>query len=175
MNTDILKSDSSKSREINTDSLKIHGNCMEFLDVVIQLSNISLISTNSVIPTKFPTWSIGAIAIGLICLLLKAAPIVILGLILIGGGGGAIYLWYQQIQKEKELKKLVIATNSGQTFSILFYNGEFLKTVIGVLKEIIANPGHLSDVTFNIKGNTFTRGSAVFHDFAETNFRGGTR
>lgn len=175
MNTDILKSDASKNREINTDTLKIHGNCMEFLDTVIQLSNISLISTNSIVPTSFPMWSIALIAAGLICLLLKAAPIVVLGLFLIVGGGYVICLWYRRVQDEKELKKLVIATNSGQTFSILFYNGEFLETVIQVLKEIIANPGHLSDVNFNIKGNTFTQSSAIFREYTEVNSRGGNR
>ena len=93
MNTDILKSDSSKTREINTDSLKIHGNCMEFLDTVIQLSNISLISTNSIIPTKFPVWSIAAIIIGIFLLTLKAAPVILLGLVAAAVGVFAIYSW----------------------------------------------------------------------------------
>lgn len=30
MNTDILKNSASNNREINTDSLKIYGNCLEF-------------------------------------------------------------------------------------------------------------------------------------------------
>lgn len=169
MNTDILKNNLSKSREINTDTLKIHGNCMEFLDTIIQLSNISLISTNSIIPTKFPTWCIGAIAVGLICLFLKITLISVIGLGLLALGAWTIYLWYQRVQQEKEIKKLVIATNSGQTFSILFYNGNFLERVIDVLKEIIANPGHLSDVNFNIKDNTFTQGAAIFHEYNEVN------
>lgn len=175
MNTDILKSDSSKTREINTDSLKIHGNCMEFLDTVIQLSNISLISTNSIIPTKFPVWSIAAIIIGIFLLTLKAVPVILLGLVAAAVGVFAIYSWYQQMEREKSIKKLVIATNSGQTFSILFEKGEFLETVIQVLKEIIANPGHLSDVNFNIKGNTFTQSAAIFREYTEVNSRGGDR
>lgn len=169
MNTDILKSDFSKNREISTDSLKIHGNCMEFENTIIQLSSISLISNNSIVPTKFPNWSIAAIIIGLLLLATKSVPMILLGLIVVAVGGFAIYSWYQQVEREKKLKKLVLITNSGQIFSILFLNGEFLDTVIRVLKEIIANPGHLSDVNFNIKGNTFTHGAAVFHEYTEVN------
>lgn len=169
MNTDILKSDSSKSREINTDSLRIHGNCMEFENTIIQLSSISLISSNSIVPTKFPTWSIAAIIIGLFLLSTEFVPMILLGLIVVAVGIFVIYSWYQQVEREKRIKKLVIITNSGQIFSILFLNGEFLDTVIRVLKEIIANPGHLCDVNFNIKGNTFTRGATVFNEYTEVN------
>lgn len=175
MTTDILKNDLSKSREIDTESLKIHGNCMEFENTIIQLSSISLISNNSIVPTKFPTWSIAAVIFGLLLLTLKSGPMILLGLVVVAVGAFAIYSWYQQVEREKRIKKLVISTNSGQTFSILFYNGEFLETVIRVLKEIIANPGHLSDVNFNIKGNTFTQGAAVFHEYTEVNSRGGNR
>ena len=94
---------------------------------------------------------------------------ILIGLIVAAVGGFAIYSWYQQVEREKKLKKLLIITNSGQIFSILFENGKFLDTVICVLKEIIANPGHLSDVNFNIKGNTFTQGAAIFHDYTEVN------
>ncbi len=173
MNTDILKNDSSGNREINTDSLKIHGNCMEFENTIIQLSNISLISNNSINLTKFPTWSIVAIIVGLLFLTLKSKPMILLGLVAIALGAFAIYLWYQQVEREKRIKKLVIATNSGQTFSIIFDNSEFLETVIRVLKEIIANPGHLSDVNFNIKGNTFTHSAAIFREYNEVNSIGG--
>lgn len=169
MNTDILKGDSSKNREISTDSLKIHGNCMEFENTIIQLSSISLVSNNSIVPTKFPNWSIAAIIVGLLLLTTKSTPTVLLGLLVIAASGFVIYSWYRRVEREKEIKKLVIITNSGQMFSILFLNGEFLETVINVLKEIIANPGHLSDVNFNIKGNTFTRGAALFHEYTEVN------
>ncbi len=169
MNTDILKSNSSKNREISTDSLKIHGNCMEFENTIIQLSSISLVSNNSIVPTKFPNWSIVAVLVGLLLLATKSGPMILIGLIVAAVGGFAIYSWYQQVEREKKLKKLLIITNSGQIFSILFENGKFLDTVICVLKEIIANPGHLSDVNFNIKGNTFTQGAAIFHDYTEVN------
>ena len=148
---------------------------MEFEDTIIQLSSISLVSTHSITLTKFPTWSIAAIIVGVLLLTLQSVPMVLLGLVVAAAGAFAIYTWYQQVEREKTIKKLVISTNSGQTFSILFYNGEFLETVIRVLKEIIANPGHLSDVNFNIKGNTFTQGAAVFREYTEVNSRGGNR
>lgn len=149
--------------------LKIHGNCMKFENTIIQLSSISLVSSNSIVPTKFPSGSIAAIVVGLLLLTTKSTPTVLVGLIAIAVSDFVIYSWYRRVEREKEIKKLVIITNSGQMFSILFLNGEFLETAINVLKEFIANPGHLSAVNFNIKGNTFTRGAALFHEFTEIN------
>lgn len=175
MNADILKNGASNNREIDTDSLKIYGNCLEFKNIVIQLSNVSLVSNNSLITTKFPLWSIGAVLLGLVCLFMNAAAIKVFGLILLCGGGFTIYKWYQQVEREKQLKKLVIATNSGQTFSILFERGEFLDKVISALKEIIAHPGHHSDVIINIKDNTIASGGKLIESVNEFNTIGGPR
>lgn len=173
MNTDILKNNAANSREIDTDSLKIYGNCLEFKDTVIQLSNVSLVANSLLSTPKFPLWSIAALVLGFACLFLKVGAIIVLGLFLLCGGGCAIYVWNQQVEREKQLKKLVIATNSGQTFSILFERGEFLDTVIGTLKEIIAHPGHHSDIIINIKDNTIAPGGSVIDSVNEINSIGG--
>lgn len=175
MNTDILKNSASNNREIDTDSLKIYGNCLEFKDTIIQLSNVSLISNNSLVPPQFPTWTIGALLLGLLCLFLDFGAIKVIGLFLIVGGGCAIYMWYQRAEQEKQIKKLVIATNSGQTFSILFNQGQFLDKVIVALKEIIAHPGHHSDIIINIKDNTIAPGGSVIDSVNEINSIGGRR
>ena len=173
MNTDILKNSTSNNREIDTDSLKIYGNCLEFKDTVIQLSNVSLVANNPLTTPKFPMWSIAAVVLGFACLFLKNAAIIVFGLLLLCGGGYAIYVWNRQVEREKQLKKLVIATNSGQTFSILFEKGEFLDAVIDTLKEIIAHPGHHSDVIINIKDNTIGPGGTVIDTVNEINSIGG--
>ena len=96
-------------------------------------------------------------------------------LLLIVGGGCAIYMWYQRAEQEKQIKKLVIATNSGQTFSILFNQGQFLDKVIAALKEIIAHPGHHSVIIINIKDNTIAPGGSVIDSVNEINSIGERR
>ncbi len=126
MNTDILKNSASNNREIDTDSLKIYGNCLEFKDTVIQLSNVSLVANSLPTVPKFPLWSIAALLLGFACLFANEGAIKIFGLFLLCAGGCVIYMWNQRAEREKQLKTLVIATNSGQIFSILFEQGEFL-------------------------------------------------
>ena len=160
----------SNNREIKTEILKIHGNCMEFNDIVIQLSNISLISTEDIAPAKFPMGALGLVFLGLVMLFLKLTPIILLGLAFSAVGGFLIYKWYSESEKTKELKKLLLATNSGNVFTIVFEDQPFLEKVLQVLKEIISNPGHMSDITINVKENTFTGDASVVHDFQEVHF-----
>lgn len=157
----------SNNREIATEYLKIHGNCMEFKDTILQLSNISLISTTNIDPEKFPLWSLALVFFGLLMILFTQGGLVLLGLFLACCGGAVIYFWYTQTQKTKMLKRLTIVTNSGNFFSIVFNNQAFLDKVVHVLNEIISNPGHLSDVSISIKDNTFTGGSSAIHDYTE--------
>lgn len=158
------------NREIETEFLKIHGNCLEFQNINIQLSNISLLSTEEIAPAKFPTAAIVLIAIGLIMMLLHFAVSVLIGIALIAAGGLVIYAWYKQTQKRKQLKKLVIVTNSGNLFTIVFQNQQFLTQVLKVLKEVMSNPRQLSDVTINIKDNTFASGASLIQDYQEVHF-----
>lgn len=175
MNTDILKNSASNNREIDTDSLKIYGNCLEFKDTVIQLSNVSLVANSLPTVPKFPLWSIAALLLGFACLFANEGAIKIFGLFLLCAGGCVIYMWNQRAEREKQLKTLVIATNSGQIFSILFEQGEFLDKVINTLKEIIAHPGHHSDIIINIKDNTIGPGGSVIEAVNEINTIGGSR
>lgn len=175
MNADILKNGASNNREIDTDSFKIYGNCLEVKDTVIQLSNVSLVANNPLARTKFPLWTLVTLILGFACLFVRNGTVIVLGLALLFTGGAIICVWFFQTEREKQLKKLVIATNSGQTFSILFEQGEFLDKVIGTLKEIIAHPGHHSDVIINIKDNTIASGGKLIESVNEFNTIGGPR
>ena len=175
MNTDILKNSVANNREINTDSLKIYGNCLEFKDTVIQLSNVSLVANNPLTLPKFPLWTFVALILGLMCLNIKDGAVIVLGYALCFTGGAVICVWFYRREQEKQLKKLLIATNSGQTFSILFEKGEFLATVIDTLKETIAHPGHHSDVIINIKDNIIGPGGSAIDTVNEINTFGGPR
>lgn len=175
MNADILKNGASNNREIDTDSFKIYGNCLEVKDTVIQLSNVSLVANSPLILPKIPAWCIAFVVIGVICMFMQIDLVVLLGFLVCVIGCCGIYVWYRQVEHEKQLKKLVITTNSGQSFSVLFEQGEFLDKVINTLKEIIAHPGHHSDIIINIKDNTIAPGGSVIDSVNEFNTIGGPR
>lgn len=171
-----------ESREIKTEYLKIHGNCMEFKDTIIQLSNVSLISSEKLSLTSFPIWAAVLIALGVSALLTRGG-LAKFGIILIICGGFGVYYWYRQNERAQQLERLLITTNSGHTFAIIFNNRPFLSKVVETLKEIVAYPGHLSDVTVNVKNNTLnyndesvnivgnkiSGGSSAIHDYQKTN------
>lgn len=159
-----------KNREIETDYLKIHGNCMEFKNTVIQLNNISLLSTEEIALPAFPTVALVAALAGLVLLFLEISSLVWVGLACLVGSVASIYLWYKEIKRLASMKRLLIITNSGNHFNIVFQDKPFLDRVVQVLKEVIANPGHLSDITINIKENEFGEGSSVIQDFKEIHY-----
>lgn len=159
-----------KNREIETDYLKIHGNCMEFKNTVIQLNNISLLSTEDLSPISFPTVALIAAAAGLVLLLTEISALLWLALACFVGSGASIYIWYKENKRLGEMKRLLIITNSGNHFNIVFQDKPFLERVVKVLKEVVANPGHLSDITINVKENTFSGGSSVIKDFQEVHY-----
>lgn len=175
MNASILKNSKLGSREINTDSLKIYGNCLEFKDTIVQLSNVSLIANNPLVTTQFPLWTLAGVLLGCACLFVRVGAVIIFGFLLMGVSCYCIYAWYARVEREKQIKKLVIATNSGQSFSILFEKGDFLDSVVNALTEIIAHPDHHSDIIINIKDNTIAPGGRIIDSVNEFNSIGGRR
>lgn len=158
------------TKNIETPFLKIRGNCLEIQNTTIQLSNISLFSTADVAPAKFPTASVILIVIGLALLRfipgLAAAALV--------AGGLWIYFWYASAEKTKEMKRLTIITNSGNSFPIVFNDQAFLTDVVEVMSTIIRYPGFVRDVTVNMgdgtfimAGNTFTNGASLIKHLYE--------
>lgn len=159
-----------KNREIETDYLKIHGNCMEFKNTVIQLNNISLLSTEEVSLPAFPTAALVAALAGIVLMILEISALFWVGFACLASAGILTYLWVKENQRLASMKKLLIITNSGNHFNIVFQDKPFLDRVVQVLKEVIANPEHLSDITINIKENEFGEGSSVIQDFKEIHY-----
>lgn len=152
---------------------------MEFKNTIIQLSNVSLISSENLSLALFPIWAVVLIVLGLSTLFTRISGLILFGIILIVCGGAAIYSWYKQNERTKQLERLLITTNSGHTFTITFNDRPFLSRVVETLREIVANPEHLSDVTINVKdntlnvnneslnivGNTISDNSSAIHDY----------
>ena len=55
-----------KEKRVNTPSLSIVGRLLRWEDTIIQIDNISLISTAEFQQTSFPLWSLVLILIGLL-------------------------------------------------------------------------------------------------------------
>ncbi len=121
-----------KEKRVNTPSLSIVGRLLRWEDTIIQIDNISLISTADFQQTSFPLWSLVLILIGL--LLIRYS--VFVGLICLTGGGLAIWFWNAEVQKTQSYKYLNIQLNSGRVFSLLFESDVFLKQVLDVFANI---------------------------------------
>lgn len=158
-----MKADLNSPKNIETQFLRIQGNCLEFKNTAIQLSNISLFSTTDVVPERFPIISLLLILAG--ALLLKALAIP--ALLMIAAGGFWIYIWYNRVQEAKNAKRLTIITNSGHVFPIVFSDQNFLTQVVSLMTDIIRNPEHTRNVTVNIKDCTFSDESSAIGTVTE--------
>ncbi len=153
------------NREIHVGALKIHGNSIEFGDTVVQLSNVSLVSTEDVEHSAFPIWVLLGVLAGIVLLSVNFW----IGILCVLVCGIILYGWYREVQQAKASKRLVIVTNAGKRFPIVFQDEGFLKNVLETIKELIANPEEASDVVFNISTSKMEIKKAVFKDHAALN------
>ena len=144
-------------REINVGSVRVHGNCMEFGNTAVQLSNISSLSTSEVkgSPRK------GVIIASLFVHWLLGAAIILVG----------VFIFFAELQNAEYI--LSISTNAGGNFSIVFGSDYFLNEVHDILIEIIANPEKENDAVINISSQKIEVKKVEFKDYATLqNFEG---
>lgn len=121
-----------KEKQVKTQRLSIVGHLLRWDDVVIQISNISLISTSNLQQTPMPFWAIILIIFGVVLLpIIWWASLLCLAL-----GILVIWAWYKETKKTEKYKYLNIQLNSGRMFSLLFENQEFLNQVLDVFANI---------------------------------------
>lgn len=126
-----------KETVVETKQFQICGHLLRWEDTVIQISNISLISTGNFQSQQFPMWAAILALLGLLAL----GASLIVGLMCIVVGIFCIYLWYKAIEKTKEYKYLNIYLNSGRVFSLLFEKEWFLREVLDVFANIFEGGG----------------------------------
>ncbi|MBM6694879.1 hypothetical protein H9X87_08930 [Pseudoflavonifractor capillosus] len=126
-----------KKNVIKTENLFISGHLLQWEDVIIQISNISLISTANWQQTPFPVLAILLVFAGLFLITIQ----VLLALLCIALGLVWVYLWYLEQQKTKDYKYLNIYLNSGRVFSLLFENTLFLDQVMKIFADIFEKGG----------------------------------
>lgn len=150
-------------REINVGSVRVHGNCMEFGNTAVQLSNISSLSTSEV-----KTSLLGGVIILLIGFALLFVHWLLGGVFILAG----VFVLFALLENNVEYI-LSISTNAGGNFSIVFESDYFLRKVYDVLIEIIANPEKENDANINITSQKIDVKRVEFKDYATLqNFEG---
>lgn len=126
-----------KEKSIETEQLLIKGNIMSWEDTMIQLSNVSFISTSPLEPLKFPRIILLTLIASFVMMKFNAGIGVLLLMVCMGWS----YFWYDENQSRDSKKVLKIVMNSGYSLCIIFANQSFLQTVLQVLKQIFIEGG----------------------------------
>lgn len=148
----------SKEKTVETSNFQVKGHLLQWKDVVIQISNISLITSTDVQPTLFPVWGLVVAAIGSV-LIRYVWPI---GFILLALSAYVFFAWYRENEKKKLQKFLYIQLNSGKSFSILFQSQDFLDQVIQTFANIFEDGDKTgNNYYFDLKNSKIDRNSSV--------------
>lgn len=127
-----------KEKSIETKQLLIKGNIISWENTMIQLSNVSSISTLSLEPLEFPKAVFFVFIAGLIMMMKFNAGI---GVFMLVVSVVWLYKWYTENQQRNSKKALKIVMNSGYSFCIIFNDQTFLQTVLKILKLIFIEGG----------------------------------
>lgn len=150
-----------KEKSIETSKLLIKGNIMCWDGTMIQLSNVSCISTTALEQTEFPKLSLLLILAG--CLFLKSS--VLLALLLVAAGGAWIYYWYYINEKRKSNTILNIIMNSGNNLCFVISEKSFLNQILRVLEQIIIEGGvGNQNVSIDMRGCRISGDARVLND-----------
>ena len=121
-----------KEKTVEIKDFSIQGNLLKLDDIIIQISNISLITALDVRLPDFPLWVLAVALVGVILLAVKW----FIGLFVLAVACLVIYTWYKNVERAKEHKYLNLLLNSGYTYAILFQNGTFLQEVLQIFANI---------------------------------------
>lgn len=108
---------------IQTKKLLVKGNIMSWDNTMIQLANVSCLSTTPLEEIPFPKYSILLILVGLVMFKIN----VLVSLLALAAAGGWIYTWYNTNRKRSLQTVMSINMNSGMNFNLLFGDKGFWK------------------------------------------------
>lgn len=148
---------------LETTSLTIKGHLLRWNNYVVQISNISLVSSGEKDPPSFPKWILWPAFLGIIILAYgmnessggysgneMAGGMIGIAILLLATAVIALVIWISQVSSCQDEKYLHIHMNSGSTYSILFKDKEFLeKKVIPTFSKIFED-GAKDNLSFYI-------------------------
>lgn len=140
-----------EQNSITTPFLTVKGNLICWQNTIIQISNISTISKDSMNIKPFPSLSIIMALIGWI--LISTNNMIPIGVCLLAIGLGWFATWLCDIYQKSKLRKLVFVMNSGEKYTIIFDSLVFLEEVLKILTELLAFKNENANIVFNIKNN----------------------
>lgn len=147
---------------IKTERLNITGNIMTWSGTMIQLSNISYITTSNLIPEKFPWIAAFMIAGGIFFFSAQALLAIFLAL----AGGIWIYFWYQKNLENESQVFLTIMMNSGSQLQFLLQDKSFLNDVLCLLEKVIVSGGTgAQNIVINVSDCTLSGNSKLLDNF----------
>lgn len=146
-------------KAIETPELLIKKNIMAWDNTMIQLSNISYVSSSEVESLNFPFLAVLLILAGLF--LLNSSEL--LSIILVIAGAVWLFYWYQENERRKRCTILTIRMNSGNNLYFTFSNRAFLTKVMNVLAYIIVN-GTDRQVSINMTNCEISGNAQVLTD-----------
>ena len=147
-----------KSKVVETRELSIRGHLLRWSDTVIQISNISMVSTAEVPAPRFGGLLFLAVLSGIsgICLLAINSrlyyPDESIQAIGIAGIVASVLLaliWGSTTGNKRDKVYLNLALNSGNVYSFLFTDKEFMRQVLQVFANIFES-GTTSETNINI-------------------------
>lgn len=152
----------SKEKTIETSKLIVKGNIIYWAKTMIQISNISYISTVPLEQLGFPKIALLLFGIAILAFSGRRPGV---GVILLLCGATWIFIWYYKNEERKNEAILCIAVNSGNLFRIYIDDKDFLNEVLQVLEQIIAE-GSIGQqkVSININDCTITGNAKVLND-----------
>lgn len=157
---------SSNTKIIETPFIRVENNCLEFKNTFIQLSNISLFSTEPIRPSyRLLSVAIIMILMGISFFSFTKTSSVIL----IGVGAVCGFIWYSNWKKAVNSCCMTIITNSGMIYPIVFMDKKFLKEVVTVMIDIMKNPGNARTITVNVNECTFSDDASVVENMIDIN------
>ena len=149
-------------REINVGSVRVHGNCMEFGNTAVQLSNISSLSTSEVKGSPIK---------GVIILLVGFASLFVHWLLGCSHYFGGSFHIFCRAAKRRIYP--IYLNKCWWEFFNRIWKRLFLNKVHDILIEIIANPEKENDAVINISSQKIEVKKVEFKDYATLqNFEG---
>ena len=128
---------SPKSRVIETENLLVRGHLLRWSDTVLQISNVSLVSTADLPFPRFPILSAVITIVGTVMGADEYSSWQGMGVLLAMAGIAWMVWWGVQCHDIYGKKYLNISLNSGLTYSLYFANQDFMRQVLQLLANII--------------------------------------
>ena len=156
--------DKKNETTITTNELVIEGHLLKWENVVVQISNISSVTTMKVIPPRFPAMALILTFVGIVLITVDNAgssryyyssgsAVTAIGIALLILSIIRMLVWYSEAEPLMNKKYLSICTNSGMTYLILFRDEQFREKVLRVFTTIFAKGNRAGDTYYiDIKG-----------------------